>query len=460
MNGIVLSDISYTNPQDFKTPMRKLTTLLCTLILFSSVTLAQDVLTLDKCIEIALENNLQVKTAENNVLIAKSNKTRALMLFLPDLNAAANYRLNFGLGFDETSGRFVDRITRSSSPGIFSSWTVFNGFQNTYRLKRRNYEKMSAENALSNAKLDAKNNVLVAYLNVTLDRERIRISEDRIKLLSGQLEREKQRESVGVGDMEQVNNFESQVATEKLNLVTLTNTLKADKLQLLQILTMDKMVDFDIEPETFNDADLLEQPVPFDQVLSASMTFSPGLKGANADYQASRFRYKEAISGMSPRLSISAAYGSGYSNNLVNDDGQEIFWRTQLSDNVARTVNFSLSIPIFNQFAVRNDMQVSRLTQRNAEISIKQAEQNVRNTAQQVYLDLVAAQETYKASSENLRALERSFEFAKTRYEAGRTDFYTYVEALNNKNRAEIELVNAKYTIVFRQKILDLLQGI
>ena len=59
----------------------------------------------------------------------------------------------------------------------------------------------------------------------------------------------------------------------------------------------------------------------------------------------------------------------------------------------------------------------------------------------------------------NLIALNQSFDFVKTRYDSGNTDFYTYLESLNNKNRAEIELVNAQYSIVFRKKILDVYRG-
>ena len=440
--------------------MRKLTTLFIALLLLSEFTHAQEVLTLEKCMEIALDNNLQIKTAENNVLIAKSNRVQAIMQFLPDLNAGIDYSLRYGLGFDTSSGQLIDRITRTSSPFLSSGWTVFGGFQNTYGLKGATFAQSSAEQNLENTKLTTKNNVLTAYLNVILDKERIRISEERIELLSGQLEREKQRESVGVGDMEQVFNFQSQLATEKLNLVTLNNALRSDKLQLLQIMTLAKVIDYKIEPEDISDADLLKPIQPYDQVLSNTISYNPGLKSATADYESARFGYKQSIAAMSPTVSIRAVWGTNYSNNFLDENDMEVDWATQRIDNAYRRVSFSLNIPIFNQFRARNSMQVSRLNMRNAEISIEQAEQTILNTTQQVYLDLVTAQETYKAALENLRALDQSFQFVKTRYEAGRTDFYTYLESLNNKNRAEIELVNAKYSIVFRQKIMNLLQGI
>ena len=95
----------------------------------------------------------------------------------------------------------------------------------------------------------------------------------------------------------------------------------------------------------------------------------------------------------------------------------------------------------------------------NSELDLKQSELTITNSVQQVYLDLIAAQSTYEAAVENLISLNQSYEFVKTRYDTGNTDFFTYLESLNNKNRAEIQLANSKYSIVFRKKILDVYKG-
>ena len=96
----------------------------------------------------------------------------------------------------------------------------------------------------------------------------------------------------------------------------------------------------------------------------------------------------------------------------------------------------------------------------NAELQNDQALLNVTNAAQRDYLDLVAAQTSYKTAGENFEALDQTFNFINKRFETGNTDFYTYLESLNNKVRAEAQLINAKYTIVLRKRILDLYRGI
>ena len=81
------------------------------------------------------------------------------------------------------------------------------------------------------------------------------------------------------------------------------------------------------------------------------------------------------------------------------------------------------------------------------------------NSVQQAYLNLVNAKSTYAAARESLASLNTSYEFAKTRYESGTIDFVTYLQSLNGKNNAELELARAKYSILFRQLIIDIFTG-
>ena len=104
-------------------------------------------------------------------------------------------------------------------------------------------------------------------------------------------------------------------------------------------------------------------------------------------------------------------------------------------------------------------IDIAKVNFMNAQIAEEQAVQDVTNSTQRDYLDLVSAQTSYQTAQENFEALNQTFEFIKKRFEAGNTDFYTYLESLNNKNRAEAQLINAKYTIILRKRILDLYRG-
>lgn len=439
--------------------------LVCVLCFFGFQVTAQKVLTLEGCLDIAMENNIDLKRAHNNALIAKSNQLQAMMGFLPSLEARTNYDFFFGTFFDTNAARQVSSTTRSSNPNVRTNLTLFNGMANHHRVKARWHDNQAAENSIEEQKLNVRATILGAYLNVVLDKENIKISEKRMALLEAQLDREIKRESVGVGNLEQVYNFKSQLANEKLNQVNLTNRLKSDRLLLLQALGIKDTNGYEVEAYDFQEMELTQPVGTYEDILETSLAYSPSIKRAKSENLASSYSLKIARASYLPTISAFGLFGSNYSSNGALNPETGAFepnagFFDQLAFNEFKYFNISLSIPIFSNWRNKNQVQVAKINLLNSELDLKQAELTMNNAVQQVYLDLVAAHSTYQAAEENLIALNQSFEFVSTRYEQGNTDFFTYLESLNNKNRAEIELINAKYSIVFRKKILDVYKGI
>lgn len=445
--------------------MRKI--LLCLLLAVSVAASAQEVkvLTLEECINTALQNNIDLKRARNNELMAKSNNIQSLMEMLPSISAGVNYDYFVGTTFDQNAAKQVTATTNSSRPSVSANWAIFNGFANYNTRKQRENLYQGAQSTVDGTKLTTRANILSSFLNVVLSKENIKIAQERVDLLASQLEREEKRESVGVGNLESVYNFRSQLATERLSLNNLQNQYESNKLQLLQAMQLDPTAArYEIETFDISAIDLTAEADPFAQVLSESMNYSPSIRAAEYNRKASRFQFKAAQGAYLPSINIQGVIGSNYSSNgafnpNLGEVEEDATYFEQLGYNQFEWLNFSMSIPIFNRFRTRNNVQNAKLSMANAELDRIQAEMTVTNTVQTVYLDLIAAQNNYQSATENLVALDQSFEFMKKRYETGNSDFYTYLESLNNKNRAEVQLANAKYSIVLRKRILDLYRG-
>ena len=424
-------------------------------------------LTLDQCITTALENSIDIKRSKNNELIARSNNFQSLMQFLPSVSADINWDISVGNQFDQNTLQVVNVTTQRSNPNVSANWVVFQGLSNLNRKKQRQNEYLAAQESTQDSELTAEANILASYLNVILSEENIRISQQRVDLLTAQLDRAEKRESVGVGNMEDVFNFRSQLANEQLNLANLENTYERNKLALLQGMQLDPTAaNYQVEPYAITETDLLEEPAPFATILNDALNNNPAMRAADASRRASIFQYRAAQGLRLPTISVLGVYGSNYSSNgAFNPDvtGGEAFeedatFLEQMGHNEFQFVRFSLSLPVFTRFNNHNRIQTAKLSMANAELDNRQAEITATNTVQNVYLDLVAAQNTYRSATENLESLQQSFEFMERRFQTGNTDFYAYLESLNNKNRAEAQLANAKYSIVLRKRILDLYQ--
>ena len=227
-------------------------------------------MTLEECIQIALNKNLGVKTAENNLLAARSNKTQAKFNFLPNLNASVGFSTRDGSAINN-AGAVVSNTSDQSQPRISSNFTLFNALANHHLLNRRRHEYEASRYQLEDAKIAIEATVTRSYLSVLVDQENVRISDQRLSLLEDQLDRERKRESVGVGNLETVYNFQSQVATERLNNVNLKNLYQSDLLALLQSLQLNDGTDVRIVPLDLENIDILleyeEYPIVLDEIL-------------------------------------------------------------------------------------------------------------------------------------------------------------------------------------------------
>jgi outer membrane protein len=332
--------------------------------------------------------------------------------------------------------------------------SLFNGMRTRNNVRRSSLIRQAADYDVSQTRDNIELEITASYLLVVSDLENIKVAEERLELLSNQLKRAERRVEAGVANMEQVFNLRSQMANEQLNKVNLENKYKSDRLSLLQTLLLDPSTEYQVEDRSLL-AQSIESQIPeYQGILEEVLQYSPGLKSASLGIETSKMDLALAKADRLPSLNMRAAYGSTFSSN--NQDS----YFDQLDVNEQKFLGFALSIPIFDRNRINNNIHVSNINIANSELDHQQVRIDLVNSLQQAYLDLVSAHSTYEAARENLTALEQSFKFAESRYNSGNTDFYSYLESLNNKNRAEIELINSRYSFIFRKRILEIYRGL
>ena len=447
--------------------MKKIFYTLLTLAVFAASSQAQRVLTLEECIEIALDKNINIKTARNNAISAKAAATQSKFNFLPSLNAGASHSWSEGLFLDNSTGNVVNTTTLNGGGSISSNLNIFNGFNNVFGLQRDQYLYKAAEENVRGNVQTIEVQIVAAFLDVISTREGLKIEEQRKDLLLEQLDREEKRERAGVGNMEQVYNFRSQVAQQELTVVNQRNRLETSELTLIQLLLLDPSDEYAFEGITANDEELEQEIDDYATIYSRSLEFSPSIKSAELNLEASKKSLRIAQFAWMPSLSVGASWSTGWSSNIaaVDDNGDPITPRrvedlsTQFRNNRRKQANFNLNIPLFTRFQNRTQVQQSKIRMLNSELTLEQAKNTLTNSVQQAYLNLVNAKTAYAAAKESLLNLNTAYEFSENRYENGTIDFVTYLASLNGKNTGELQLVQAKYTILLRQLILDILTG-
>ncbi|MFD1187088.1 TolC family protein [Pontibacter rugosus] len=431
-------------------------------LILAGVAQAQVPISLEKSLELARQNNVALRQAKYNSTRADIGVRRSKYSYLPSITASADVSRSNGLFFDNVAGEVKRGNTSTSQPYLVGQVVLFDGFTKLHELKQAKHNANAYTYAVQQAEIDFETNVTAYYLQALVDRENIHIAEDRIKLLQGQLEKIEIQERAGVRAQDEVYQIKAQLATEKLNLITHQNNFRRDKLQLVQEMNVEGNPDYELlTPDTPEDINML---LPAEaEIMQRALGHSPGVKSSAATLDAAKSNLKVIRSNFSPTLSLEGVYGSNYSSNFYVDPENGNFntmpYFDQLDFNQRKVIGLNLSIPVFNGLIRHFDAQTARLDLHNAELDFIASQNQLRQTVQQAYQDVLAAREKYNTVIANLDYTQRAFSSAKRRYELGNIDFFFYMESLNNMNKTQAELLQSKCEFYFKMRILELYMG-
>jgi len=131
----------------------------------------------------------------------------------------------------------------------------------------------------------------------------------------------------------------------------------------------------------------------------------------------------------------------------------------QLSNNYGKAVQFSLSIPVLNGLQVRTNVQRTLINAQQVQLQAEQARLTLRQTIEQAYADAHAAQLQYAASKRQVAALTATQRNAEIRFNNGLLSGTEFNVTKNNLNFAISSQLQAKYTFIFRRKVLAFYDG-
>ncbi len=414
---------------------------------------------LSKCINYAIDNNIQIKQTELQVKSNKSYFEQSKVNLLPNLNAGGTFSSNRGRSIDPTTNDFTESEFSSMNVSLNSSVTLFNGLVQYNSIQRNKYSLKASLAELDDMKYNISLQVAVAYLQVLLDTELMEVSNNQYEVTKEQVERTKTMVQAGSLAKASLLEIQAQLASEELNKINAENNLKTAYLNLKQLLELDTTEVFKIkEPNLDN---------PLNQIIidDTEEVFEKSLNLPVVKKQKFRLKSDEkalliAKGGISPNISLSASYGSYYSSRSFNPLGEEYSFNDQLSNNLNFVISLNVRIPIFNKFRVRNDIAQSRIALENSKYQLDITKNNLYKDIQKAQNAAQTALARFNASKKAEEAQSEAFEHTKQRFNLGLVNSVEYNTAKNNFIKSESEMIQAKYDFIFRINILKFYQGI
>lgn len=448
-----------------------------------------DVWTLQRCLEHALEHNLQLQQAELGIVRGALAETSAKGAFLPNLNASSSYGVNIGQRIDPFTNQFASDAVQSSNYGMSSGLTLFNGFQNHLNLRRA---RLGLELAQTNVEI-AQNNVALslasAYLNVLFQKEFLTIAQLNAEATGRQVDRVQKLVNAGAAAESDLYDVLAQQAADQSSVVAAENGVTIAKLALAQLLQLSgsEADNLDVAPPSDDLLEATQLPLSADAAVAFALNAFPDMKAAELQVTDAYLGLDLAKAQRMPRITGSYSVGSGYSQNrqtLVSDpitqdvtietvegillttpvviqDGEfaTMSFQDQFTNNLNQSIFFSLSLPIFNGFGIETNIDRAEVDVLSAQLAKEQTAQSLTQTVEQSWADARAAQRTFEANDRALEAATLAMTNAKARFEAGAISALEYADARTRLDNARINALRTQYDFVFKTRILDFYLG-
>lgn len=433
--------------------------LFISLLLISIGGKAQERWSLRRCIDYAIEHNINIRRTANAVEQSAVEANTAKWARLPNLNGSAGQSWNWGrtqtaIKNEETgdySTVYVNTSSQGSNLNLSTSIPLFTGLQipNQYALAKLNLKAATAD--LAKAQEDIAINVASAYLQVLFNQELQQVAESQVELSLQQQARITRLADMGKASMAEVAEAKARVAQDQMTSVQARNNYELALLDLSQLIELESPEGFLLESPDVSFA--LQQLTPPDEIYQTALAQKPAIQAAEYRLEGSKHSIRIAQSAYYPQLNLNGSLGTNYYSTINRT------FRQQMGDNFSKYVGLSLSVPIFNRFSTRNRVRSARLQRDNYELQLTETKKTLYKEIQQAWYNAVAAESKYSSSHTAAEAGAESFRLMSEKYENGKANAVEYNEAKQNLMRAQSDELQAKYEYLFRSKILDFYKG-
>lgn len=469
--------------------LKKFTRIVVLLVLMGSSADAQEIWSLEKCIQYAQQNSLSVKQAQNTIRNAELTTQQNQFNRLPSLNASSSAGYQFGRTIDPVTNDFNSERIGFNSYSLSGGVTLYGGNRINNSIKQGNIDleaaKLDAGATANNIALD----VAASYLSILLAEEELDNARRRLEQSTRQLEQTDKLIAAGSLPKNDRLDFVSQVALDEQYIIETENLVAINYLTLKQLLELDPNLDIRIErPEILIPVDARPERYAMNELYTSALTTLPEMRSSELRIQSADLDVALAKAALLPTLSVGGSLNSNYSSLarvidgfetvrqsqtvFINNDpvnfelevqqptsfSRKSFW-DQINENFGQSLGVSLSVPIYNNHRNKINMERARLGVISAELNNRQLRQQLKSDIQRAIADARAAKLSLEAAIKSVEAAEAAFANAERRFELGAINSLEYVTARNNLDLARTNLTRARYQYVFNIKNVEFYEG-
>jgi outer membrane protein len=425
--------------------MNKYNLVLSIMFLFAVSLSAQQKMTLEQSINIALQENLNIKIAKNNNEASNNNINIGNAGLLPQVGLTASTTYNDNE--IDNGGIKTNQSYTNNYVGVNATYTLFDGFNNI-----ASYDQLKTQGKISDFQTQhtIEQNILQvtnSYYEIANLTDKLNINRESLQISKERLGRTSNKKDYG-----QAKSIDYLSALVDFNKDSVAY-INSQTLLLQAKHNFNKLLNRDINLEFDVDLDVSYKLVPSrDELINIAKEKNASYKATTENIDISESNIKIANSNFYPKLSIDA----NYNLSKTNDE-----FELSLEDkNRGFSTSLNLSYNLFNGF--RNSIQ-----KQNAEIDLKNAELETKNEMLSLITQISNTYQQYEDNktslnleNENLESAELNFSRSKELYNLGQLTNTQFRESQLNLIQAKNNISSLKYSVKMYEAELERLAGI
>lgn len=424
------------------------------ILVFGEQAVAQELVTLEEAIALALKENYDVQLAQNLSLSARTDEKYSVGALLPQLNgtAATNWNSNhqeFAFA-DESRNVSGDAKSNNATASLQAVWTLFDGTK--MFATRERLEQIAAQGELNvkNQMVNSISAVIVNYYNIVRQKQQLKaiqelmsVNEERVKVADRKVD-------VGIGARPELLQAKVDLNAQRTLAIQQETLIAQLKDQLNGLVGLRLPANYDVADTILINLDIREPEISADienknyQLLST-----------DKNREIASLTLRESRASRSPIINFNGAYNYSKTNNtkLINPFSS---LESQIN---GFTYGFSMTLPILNGFNITRNVQQARINVRRQELLYNQQKQSVDVAVRNAYVNYDNTKKILVIEEENISLARENVSIALESFKRGVATFIELRTAQQSLAEAYNRLIAARYNTKVAETELLRLNG-
>jgi len=390
---------------------------------------ALPVYTIDQAVAVAQEHNPEILIARKKVLAAHGGFIEARSGFLPSLASSGLYdkrQTQSQTNLRQEDYNAILRLEQNLYTGGAVTSQVAIAQLN---IAKANYELQEIANRVT---MD----VRIAFNDLLLNRAKIRVHEDSVRVLNEELKSQQEQLSAGMVSKLNVQRAEVALANEEPELFNAQTELKNSYLRLAELFGTDVPPERQAPPfEISGELQYRPNHADLNDCLARADLNRAVIKAREKDIEIEDRQYVLDRSAMRPHVRAFSGY-EVYSERDP-DVGPEF--------NYGGVVGINATWNIFDGFATKGRMQATRARREAAVQALAAARRSVASEVRSAFLDLQQADRVLESETKNVQTADESLEMTKGNLAAGLGTQLDVLQAASDVTRTRTTRLSAIY---------------